>query len=253
MERPFLTAGAFVLAAAILAGCVAPSRSTPHITVAAASNLSSVCQRLGRDFEAGTGVHVDYSFAATGNLTRQIENDAPFDVFLAADVEHVAGLESKGLLVAGSRAVYARGRLVLWMPSESRVALTSLAELESPQVRCVAVAQPSVAPYGAAAVESLHALGLWEQVGPKIVYAESIGMAKQFAVSGNADACFTAYSLVMRDGGRIIDVPERLHRPLDQALAILQRSPSREPARRFTEFVLGPKGSEIFEQYGYRK
>src|SRR5579864_732553 len=152
--------------------------SKPMVTVAAAANLTEVFGEIGPRFEAQTGIHPVFSYGSTAQLSRQIESSAPFDVFAAADSEHVAELDRNGLLAPGSRAVYARGVLALWFPAGGD-ALNGLEDLSSPTVRVVAIAKPDLAPYGQAAVDSLQRTGIWEQVKPKVVYAENISMAKQ--------------------------------------------------------------------------
>jgi molybdate transport system substrate-binding protein len=225
----------------------------PTITVAAAANLTDVFQQLGPEFETQTGIHPLFSFASTAQLTRQIENAAPFDVFAAADSEHVAELDRKGLLVPGSRAVYARGVLALWIPASSRAVVSRLEDLSLPTVRVVAVAKPDLAPYGQAAIDSLQRLGVWEQVQPKVVYAENISMAKQYGKSNNADAVFTAYSLVLHESGKIIRVDESLHQPLNQELGILAKSTHQDDARKFASFLLTGAGTSILDTSGYQQ
>jgi len=206
---------------------------------------------IGRRFESETGTHIVCSFGSTGNLTRQIEQAAPFDVFAAADTEHIEALDKKGLLVPGTRAIYARGRLALWVPPSTRVQISRIEDLTNSKVRFVAIARPESAPYGRASVEALQALKLWSVVQPKVVYAENITMARQYAQSGNADASFTAYSLVFREQGKVILVDEQLYRPIDQATAVLKNSQKQESGRQFVRFLLGTKGREILQRYGY--
>jgi molybdate transport system substrate-binding protein len=119
-------------------------------------------------------------------------------------------------------------------------------------VRNLAIAKPELAPYGEAAVESLKAAGVWDQVQSKVVYAENIAMARQYGDSGNADAVFTAYSLVLHDSGKIIQVDEKLHRPIEQALGILASSAHQADARKFADFFLQGSGRDTLRQYGYR-
>lgn len=229
------------------------SPQKPGITVAAAANLTNAFGEIAKQFEAATGVHVIHSFAATGDLTRQIENSAPFDVFAAADIRHIDELASRDLITEGTRAVYARGRLVLWTPPHAKVEVNSLGDLAKQGVRFIAIAKPGMAPYGAAAVESLRNSGLWESVKDKIVYAESISMAKQYAATHNADASFTAYSLVLNSGGHALPVDEKLHIAIEQAIAVLKRSRRQDLARRYQQFVLGSQGRAILERYGYAR
>ncbi len=218
-----------------------------EVTVAAAANLSGVFQEVGRSFEAATGIHPVFSFASTAQLSMQIDAGAPFDVFAAADVEHVDQLVKKRLIVAGSRAVYATGILALWSPNASVSRIEDL-----PKAKVIALAKPELAPYGAAARESLRKLGIWDRVGPRIVYADNISMAKQYGSSGNADAVFTAYSLVMKEGGKVIPISETLHAPLDQAIGIVAHSKNQVAAREFVRFLVQGKGREILRRSGYR-
>jgi molybdate transport system substrate-binding protein len=224
-----------------------------EINVAAAANLTDAFNELGQKFTGRTGVRVVYSFGATTDLARQIENGAPFDAFAAADVSHVDGLVAKNLLVADTRAVYARGRLVLWRPADGKAQLNSLEDLAGAQVTKIAVAKPELAPYGQAAVEALRASNLWERVEPKIVYAENVAQTKQFASSGNADAAFIPRSLVKAGEGQSIDVDARLHQPIDQAIAVARASSKQDAARKFVAFVLSAEGQALLERYGYEK
>lgn len=233
-----------------MSACGPTKPARPKLNVAAAANLTSVFQELGRQFEAQTGIHPVFSFASTAQLTRQIEESAPFDVFAAADAEHVDKLNGEALLVAGSRAVYATGILALWIPPRTNAAVARLEDLTSPDIRVIAVANPELAPYGKAALETLQNAGLWDQLKPKIVYAENINMAKQYGASNNADAVFTAYSLVLHERGTIIQVDRRLHHALVQELGIVARSPRQPTAREFVQFVLGP-GRAVLLKSGY--
>jgi molybdate transport system substrate-binding protein len=248
MRRWYL--GLFVLLLA--ASTCGPSRTVrPEVTIAAAANLTEVFQRLGPRFEAQTGIHPVFSFASTAQLAQQIENQAPFDVLAAADVAHVEALDRKGLLLPGSRAPFATGVLALWVPPHSKAAVGGLADLASSEVRVVAIAKPALAPYGQASIDALTYSGIWEKVRPKVVYAENINMAKQYGMSGNADAVFTAYSLVLHEGGKIVQVDDRLHQPLVQELAIIAASPHQDAARKFADFLLGDSGREILRSFGY--
>jgi len=221
-----------------------------EIVVAAASNLSEAFGEVGRRFTARTGVRVTFSFGATADLARQVEQGAPFDVFAGADVRYTDALAAKGLLLPETRGVYARGRLVLWVP-RAEPALARVEDLAEAGVARVAVAKPDVAPYGEAAVEALRALGLWASVEPKVVYAQTVSQAKQFAATGNADAAFLPRSLLREGEGRLIEIDERLHRPIDQAVGVVAASRNREAARRFVEFLLGEEGQSVLKGFGY--
>ena len=235
------------------AGCGGHPTASPRaeLNVATAANLTKVFTELGRDFEQQTGVHVTFSFGATAQLAQQIEHGAPFDVFAAADTEHIDELGHKDLILPSTRAIYARGKLVLWV-AQDRVPVERLEDLAGPGVTHVAVANPQLAPYGRAAVETLHALHLWDAVEPKIVYGQNISTTTQYADTGNADAAFTALALVNdRTQGRKIVVPESLHAPLDQAIAVVGSTSKPDQARRFVEFITGAHAREVLRRYGY--
>ncbi len=242
-----------LLLALAMAGCGRPASvpARPELNVATAANLTRVFGNLGQIFEQQTGIHVIFSFGATAQLAQQIEHGAPFDVFAAADTEHIDELARKGLILP-TRAIYARGKLVLWVP-EARVPVERLEDLARADVTHVAIANPQLAPYGRAAVETLHALHLWEAVQPKIVYGQNISATTQYAATGNADAAFTALSLVHDNPrGRKIEVPENLHAPLDQAIAVVRSTTKPDQARRFVEFITSAQAREVLRQYGYQ-
>ncbi|HKP85543.1 MAG TPA: molybdate ABC transporter substrate-binding protein [Blastocatellia bacterium] len=224
-----------------------------EITVAAAANLTDAFEEMGKQFAARSGIRVVYSFAATADLSKQIENGGPFDVFASADVEHVDALIGKGFLVAETRAIFARGRLVLWKPPRSPVSLSRVEDVASPDVKFVAIAKPEVAPYGRAAAEALRALGLWAQVEPKVVYSQNVSQAKQYAASGNADLAFLPLSLVRAGEGQYVEVEAGLYQPIDQAMAAVRASTKPQAARRFVEFVLSAEGRGVLEAFGYLK
>jgi molybdate transport system substrate-binding protein len=223
-----------------------------QVTIAAAANLSEVFQQLGPQFERAAGIHPAFSFASTAQLTQQIENSAPYDMIAAADASHVAELDRKGLLLPGSRAVYAVGILALWIPPRGPAAVRRIEDLCLPEVHVIAVAKPELAPYGQATVETLRALGVWDRVKSKIVYAENISMAKQYGASNNADAVFTAYSLVLQSRGRVIPVEEGLHQPITQELGIMAASRHADAAHKFADFLLAGQGRDILASSGYR-
>jgi molybdate transport system substrate-binding protein len=239
--------------ALLMSACGRGERETKadEITVAAAANLTDAFGELEKRFTARTGVKVTNSFGATADLAKQIENGAPFDVFASADVEHLEGLARKGLIAESPRGVYARGRLVLWLPEGSKASVARVEDLAGESVSKVAIAKPDVAPYGRAAVESLNALGLWSRVEPKVVYSQTVAQAKQFAASGNADAAFVPRSLVREGEGRALEIDGSLHAPIDQAVGVVSASKRQEAARRFVEFLLSEEGQSVLKTFGY--
>jgi molybdate transport system substrate-binding protein len=226
---------------------------TAEINVAAAANLTDAFTELGKEFTARTGVAVVYSFGATADLEKQIENGAPFDVFASADVEHVDRLNSQGLLTPQTSNVYARGRLILWIPPGSPLTLNRIEDITRVEVERISIAKPDLAPYGRATVEALRALNLWQQVEPKVIYGQNVSQTKQYAATGNAEVAFIPLSLVKANEGHSIEIDERLHQPINQAIAVIKDSRQQEAARRFLDFVLSPEGQALLERYGYRK
>ena len=221
--------------------------------VAAAANLTDAFAEVGPRFTGKTGLRVVFSFGATADLAKQIENGAPFDVFAAADTEHVEALERKGLLTANSRTLYARGRLAMWLPPGRDLNAQRIEDIVAKEFNRIAVAKPDVAPYGRATVESLQALGIWSQVEPRVIYAQNVSQARQYASTGNAEVAFIPLALVPAGAGKYVEVPETLHRPIDQSLGIIQSSASQNAARQFVEFLMSDEGQEIMVRRGYRR
>lgn len=241
----------------LLAGCNSPpgtaESTTSEIVVAAASNLTEAFAEVGPRFTGKTGVRVVFSFGATADLAKQIENGAPFDVFTAADTEHPEELERKGLLTPNSRTVYARGRLVMWLPPGRNLKAQQIEDIVAKEFDRIAVAKPDVAPYGRATVESLQALGIWNKVESRVVYAQNVSQAKQYASTGNAEVAFIPLALTPAGSGSYIEVPATLHRPIDQSLGIVLSSASQHAARQFVAFLMSDEGQEIMLRKGYRK
>jgi molybdate transport system substrate-binding protein len=243
--------GWILFATALLGSCGASRPANAKLTVAAAANLMDVFGEAGRAFQAKTGVEVVFSYGSTAQLATQIDNGAPFDVFAAADTEHVDSLVATRKLLGDSRAIYALGQLALWIPEGGSSGVHELKDLGEPQIRFVAIAQPELAPYGQATVEVLKGAGLWDAVQPKLVYGTSISMARQFAASGSASAAFTAYSLVLHEKGTVLKIDSHLYKPIEQAMGIVAASGHLEEAKQFRSFLLGPEGRTILANSGY--
>lgn len=247
----FLFAGLLIVV--LVAGCGKYKEDVEgEIVVAAASNFSEVFDEIGREYERRRGVRVINVYSATAELARQIENGAPYDIFASADDEHTENLIGEGLLVAETNRSFARGRLVLWIPAGSSAIIHDIEGLTTDKISRIAIARPPVAPYGAAAVEALKSVGLFESVEHKIVYAQSVAQAKQFAATGNADAAFVPFSLVREKGGRVIEVDEKLHRKLVHTIAVLDSTKKRDEADQFIDFLTSADGgASILQKYGY--
>ena len=226
------------------------------LTVAAASDLQSALPVIVAQFEKDTGQHVRLTFGSSGNFFAQIENGAPFDVFLSADVDYPKRLERSGLAERGSLLEYATGRLVLWTRTDSGVDVRGgLTVLASARVRRVAIANPAHAPYGRAAVAALRHEGLYERVREKFVLGENISQAAQFAQSGSVDVGVLALSLALsptlRSSGTYVDIPESWHPPIAQAAVVLASSQQRALARQFIACLKTPEGMRILRSYGF--
>jgi molybdate transport system substrate-binding protein len=222
-----------------------------ELTVAAASDLTTAFEEIGRDFETRERIKPVFVFGSTGLLTRQIENGAPFDVFAAANESYIDQLQQQGLLVEGTKTIYARGRITMWTTAESTLKLEKIEDLANPEVHRIAIANPDHAPYGLAARQAFETAGIWQQVQPKLVYGDNIRQALQFAETGNVEVAIVAVSLSAQNKGRCVLVPEALHKPLLQAMAIMKSTKNEPAARSFTNFVTGATGREILAKYGF--
>jgi len=234
----------------IVAGIPVAAAAPPPLTVAAAANLSDVFELVKDGFTHATGIPVILSYGSTQQLTQQIENGAPFDLFAAADREHVDKLKQEQLLTQGSEALYALGHLVLWCAANPE-AVHNLADLRKPEIRYLAIAKPETAPYGLAARQALQAAGLWKELSSKIVYGENIDLVRQYVSSGNADCGFVAESLVVHESGGLNPVDEKLYQPIEQWMGILRDSSHQAQAERFKAFLLGPTGRALLAKHGY--
>lgn len=245
--------GLVVLGFVIVRGAIVGGEDTdqPSLTVSAAANVQSAFEEIGTRFTAETGIPVVFSFGSSGQLTQQIEAGAPADVFASADVGFVDDLGAEGLILPDTRMIYARGRLVLWTQEGSDLSVTDLQDLTADEVQRIAIANPDHAPYGRAAREAMQAAGVWDEVQPKMVLGESVRDAYQYVATGNVDVALIPYSLVIDDSRSLTLVPEELHEPLNQALAVVSATEHEAEAREFVEFVTGPQGREVLESFGY--
>ena len=245
---------AFLLALTCVTACTdKSSTSTPsnELTVAAASDLIPAFEELGREFESVHKTKVVFVFGSTGMLTRQIENGAPMDLFAAANVSYIDQLEQKGLIIPGTKALYGRGRITMWTSSDSNLRLENISDLARPEVTRIAIANPDHAPYGLAARQALESAGIWERIKPKLVYGDNIRQTLQYAETGNVEVAIVALSLSMRSRGRWTLIPEELHQPLDQGLAIMKMTKNESAARTFAAFITGEQGQAIMQKYSF--
>ena len=224
------------------------------VQVAVAANFTAPARALAEVFARTTGHEAKLSFGATGAFYTQIKNGAPFDVLLAADNERPARLEKEGDTVPGSRFTYATGQLVLWSAKPGLVDDEG-AVLKHGQFGKIAIANPKLAPYGAAAVEAMEKLGLAATLQPKLVTGESIGQTFNFIATGNAELGFVALAQVLEGGklksGSMWVVPAQYHAPIIQDAVILNRAASNPAAKAWMELLKTPQSKALIRSYGY--
>lgn len=214
------------------------------MTIAAASDLSPLEAEFRKGFPLAD---LTFSFAASGVLARQIEAGAPFDVYLSASEEFMNQVVKKGKVEKEAVQVYAIGRIGLWAKSG---VIRTVQDLDQPGVRVIAVANPQLAPYGAAALAALQKTGLLPKLQQKLVYGENIRQAQQFAETGNADVGILSWSLIYNKGGFLI--PDDLHPAIRQMAAPVRRKGSdRKLAESFVQFLLSETGRSIFATHGF--
>jgi molybdate transport system substrate-binding protein len=243
---------AFLALATILTSLVgAASARAGDVNIAVAANFTVPAQEIAKAFEAATGDHAVLSFGASGQFYAQITHGAPFEVFLSADADRPAKAEADGLAVPGTRFTYAVGRLVLWSPTPGLVDDRGRV-LATGDFKHIAIADPGAAPYGAAAVQTLKTLGLYDRLAPRLVTGASITQALQFVQTGNAELGFVALSQVVdTTGGSRWLVPEADHAPIIQQAVLLKTGAGDKAARAFMAFLKSPRAVSIIRRYGY--
>lgn len=234
--------------------CLTIAAHAETVQVAVAANFTAPMQKIAAAFEQDTGHNAQLSFGATGKFYSQISNGAPFEVLLAADDETPARMEREGMAVANTRFTYAIGRLVLWS-AKSGFVDSQGDVLKKGGFSHLALANPRLAPYGAAAMEVMTGLELAGQLQPRFVMGENIAQTYQFVHSGNAELGFVALSQVYQDGrlkgGSAWIVPARLHAPIRQDAALLQKGKGNVAAGALLKYLGGDKARAIIRAYGY--
>lgn len=243
--RPAVVAAGFMLATNVLA---------EEAQIAVAANFTAPMKAIIQQFEADSDHSVRASYGSTGKLYAQIQNGAPFEALLAADQRRPQLLEDEKVAVPGSRFTYAIGTLVLWSANAEKVK-DGPALLKSGAFNKLAIANPKLAPYGEASVETLEALGLKTAIEPKLVMGENIAQTYQFVDTGNADLGFVALSQVMKNGtitkGSGWVVPSELHAPIRQDAVILQRGQGNPAVTALFAYLHGEQAEAIIHAFGY--
>jgi molybdate transport system substrate-binding protein len=228
-----------------------------NLIVAAAADLSAVLPEIAAQYKKQTGVDIKLSFGSSGNLTTQIENGAPFDIFFSADEDYPRQLIEKGFADKESLYRYAVGSLVLWVPNSAHLNPEALgiATLTATVVKKIAIANPQHAPYGRAAEAAAKYFGIYQQIAPKLVLGENVSQAAQFLESGNAQAGLIplshALSPAMNGKGQYWVVPPNTYPPLDQAAVILTRSRQKPAARKFLDFLRTSQATSLLQRCGF--
>jgi molybdate transport system substrate-binding protein len=224
-----------------------------QVQVAVAANFVPPFKEIAAEFQKATGHSAQLSAGSSGKFYAQIRNGAPFEVFFSADDERPKLLEQEGLGVKGSRYTYAVGRLILWSPDPQLV--KGEETLRADGYKHLAMANPKTAPYGAAAMQAMKNLKVWDRLQSKIVQGENLGQTSGFIESGNAEVGFLALSQVLdpalKGKGSRWDVPTSLHDPIAQDVLLLVKGESNPAAKALLEFVRSPQGLQIIERYGY--
>lgn len=238
----------------LIAGMAMGSASAEEVQVAVAANFTAPMKIIAADFEKASGQKVALSFGATGKFYAQIKNGAPFDILLAADDETPAKMEKEGLGVAGSRFTYAIGKLVLWSAKPDFVDAKGEV-LKKGGFEHIALGNPKLAPYGAAAVETMTRLGVMSTLEPKFVQGENIAQTFQFVSTGNAELGFVALSQVYEDGklksGSGWIVPADMHSPIRQDAILLPKGKGNPAAEALLKYLKSSKAKAVIKAYGY--
>ena len=227
-----------------------------QITVAAAADLQFAMQDVAARFQKETGKSVKVTYGSSGNFFQQLQNGAPFDIFFSANLDYAKNLEAAGLTEPGSYYQYANGKIVIWVPNDSKLDLGSgLQVLFDPSIKKIALANPQHAPYGQAAVAAMQKENIYDKVQAKLVLGENISQAASFVVSGAADVGIVALSLAlsppMKSRGRYIEVPASEYPPIEQACVILSSSKEKETAGQFLSFIKTAAIGDVLSSYGF--
>ena len=245
-----------ILVALLLVLLAAPVAHAQELTLSVAVSLKEVVEELGRAFMASRpGVRLRYNFGASGELQKQIEAGAPVDLFLSAAVRQMDELEKQRLVVAASRRAFARNVLVVVKPADSRVDVGKPADLLQPRVTRIVVGSPRTVPAGQYAEESLRALGLWERLLPKVIFAENVRQALDYVARGEVDAGFVyATDATARQQGvkEAFRPPEDTYRPVVYPGAVVAQSAQPGLALAFLDLLTGPAGRAALGRHGFQ-
>ena len=258
MKSLLFRLAAIILLPIILATTgTAQEKKSTELVVAAAADLSTALKEISDGYEKQTGVQIKLSFGASGTLTQQIQNGAPFDLFFSADMDYPRQLVTSGDADSATLSQYATGKLVLWVPADSPLDVEhkGLDILLDPSVKKISIANPQHAPYGRAAVAALKSTGMYDKISDRLVLGENISQAAQFVESGNAQVGFVALAHAiapaMRGKGKYIEVPANSYPPLAQGVVVLAHSQHKKEAADFLAYIKTKPVADLLRKYGF--
>ncbi len=244
------------LALVLVITMVSQFGSAQDVTIAAAADLQFAMQDIAARFGKQSGGSVKVIYGSSGNFAQQMQNGAPFDLFFSANLDYPRQLETSGLAEPGSLYQYAKGKLVIWAPKESKLDLNAgLKVLLDPAAKRIAIANPQHAPYGKAAVAAMQHENVYDKVKDKLVLGENISQTATFVVSGAADVGILALSLAMspnmKDRGRYVEIPVSDYPAIEQACLILRSSKNKDAAWTFLNFLKTDAVGDLLRGYGF--
>jgi len=256
MNRPVAGLKGLAVAVALVLVLSAGLCAAQEVTVAAAADLQFAMQEVGTLFQRESGKTVKLIYGSSGNFAQQLQNGAPFDMFFSANLDYPRQLEAAGLTEPGTFYQYAIGKIVVWVPNDSKLDLSSgLKALLNPSIKKIAIANPQHAPYGKAAVAAMQKENIYDQVKDKFVLGENISQTASFVASGSADVGIIALSLAlspnMKDKGRYAEVVAGDYPAIEQACVIMRSSKNKDIAQQFLKFIQSPPIRELFKKYGF--
>jgi molybdate transport system substrate-binding protein len=239
----------------VLLACSSAAYSQ-QLTVAAAADLRPALEEIATSFKSTSGIRVRVSYGSSGNFFQQLQNGAPLDVYLSANVDYPKKLVQAGLTVPNSYYEFARGSIVLMVPYDSKLDLTEgMHILLTPTVKKIAIANPSHAPYGQAAVAAIKSAGIYDWAAPHLVTGENVSEAASFVLSGAAEVGIVAKSLALAPAAakqvKFVDVPANLYSPIIQAMVVLKSSTQQASAVKFEAFMREDQAKAILARYGF--
>ncbi|MCP3739009.1 molybdate ABC transporter substrate-binding protein [Rossellomorea sp. BNER] len=237
---------AFLMCFFLLTACQTemPSKT---LTVAAASSLNNAFNELGQAFEKESNITIHFSYASSGQLTQQIKQGAPFDVFASAEIFYLKDLAESGFVDHNTISTFGEGRLVLYHPDQPN-SIEDFNVLLDNNVHHIAIANPEFAPYGKAATEFLKEINLYEQIQEKVVWGENIRQTYQYVKTGNASFGIVASSL-LNENDHYSKIDSKLYNPIEQSIGVISSSPNKEVATKWLNFLKSKQAQDILEKY----